>query len=187
MVYSGFGENKVYSALGENRKALEYYNQALSLYHAVEDRSAETGTLNNISAVYSSLGWDNLKQLTPGQETRVVLNDARSYQGKLQSVSDDALVIHSENGDQTFTRESVARVSIKRGRHRTRNVLLGTAIGAGAGLGLGAAIDRCGSNTVGCTGNKGKAIVAPLFGLVGASVGALISRGGGWQDVYPSR
>jgi hypothetical protein len=101
-------------------------------------------------------------------------------------VSDEALVLHLANGDQTFTRQSIARVSIKRGRHRTRNVLLGAAIGAGTGLGLGAAIDRCGANAVGCTGNKGKAILAPLLGLIGAGVGALISQGGGWQDVYPS-
>ena len=61
-----------------------------------------------------SSDWTNLKQLTPGQETKVSLTDGKSYQGDLQSMSDDALVIHSANGDQTFPRQTVQRVSIKR-------------------------------------------------------------------------
>jgi hypothetical protein len=152
---------------------------------SVDHRSGEAVTLNNIGLVYSDLGWGNLKQLAPGQETKVVLNDATSYQGKLQSVSDDVLVIHTGNGNQTFTRQSVARVSIKRRGHRGRNALIGAALGAGAGLGVGAAIDHCGSKPAPCFGNKGKAIATPLFALIGAGIGALISRGG-WQEVYPS-
>ncbi|MBD2570987.1 CHAT domain-containing protein [Anabaena lutea] len=46
----------VYSDLGENQKALAYYNQALPLRRAVENRGGEANTLNNIGTVYSSLG-----------------------------------------------------------------------------------------------------------------------------------
>ncbi len=46
----------VWSALGEKAKALEYYGQALSLYHAVGDRGGEARTLNNIGGVYYALG-----------------------------------------------------------------------------------------------------------------------------------
>ncbi len=38
------------------QKALEFFNQALSLYRAVGDRSGEATTLNNIGRVYSALG-----------------------------------------------------------------------------------------------------------------------------------
>ncbi|WP_236506282.1 CHAT domain-containing protein, partial [Tychonema sp. BBK16] len=46
----------VYSALGEQQKALEYYSQSLPLSRAVGDRSGEAITLNNIGGVYSQLG-----------------------------------------------------------------------------------------------------------------------------------
>ena len=38
------------------RKALEKYNEALPIRRAVGDRSGEANTLNNIGAVYRSLG-----------------------------------------------------------------------------------------------------------------------------------
>ncbi|MDT9257715.1 MAG: tetratricopeptide repeat protein, partial [Limnospira sp. PMC 1254.20] len=44
------------SSLGEKQTALDYYNQALPLYRAVEDRGGEATTLNNIGLVYDSLG-----------------------------------------------------------------------------------------------------------------------------------
>jgi tetratricopeptide (TPR) repeat protein len=48
----------VYSDLGDNSLALEYYQQALvlSIRRAVEDRGGEATTLNNIGSVYSDLG-----------------------------------------------------------------------------------------------------------------------------------
>lgn len=128
--------------------------------------------------------WGNLKQLTP-EELKVVQTDGKSYEGKFQSVSDGALVIHSGSGEQTFTPEGVKRVSIKRRTHRGRNALIGGAIGAGAGLGIGVAIDRCQLGDIIGSGNRGKAIATPLFGLVGAGIGALVSKGG-WQEIYHS-
>ena len=52
---------RVYSDLGEKQKALDYYNQALSLMWAVGDtlprnRPVEATTLNNIGLVYFNLG-----------------------------------------------------------------------------------------------------------------------------------
>ncbi|MBW4549544.1 MAG: CHAT domain-containing protein [Aphanocapsa sp. GSE-SYN-MK-11-07L] len=50
------GTGAVYSALGEQQKALAYYNQALPLRKAVGDRSGEANTLSNIGVVYADLG-----------------------------------------------------------------------------------------------------------------------------------
>jgi CHAT domain-containing protein/uncharacterized protein HemY len=47
---------RVYSALGEKQKALDFYNQALPIRRAVGDRGGEATTLNNIGAVYDALG-----------------------------------------------------------------------------------------------------------------------------------
>ncbi|MBC7929937.1 MAG: tetratricopeptide repeat protein, partial [Rubrivivax sp.] len=50
--YSG----RASSRLGEQQKALEFYNQALALRRAVGDREGEATTLNDIGAVYRGLG-----------------------------------------------------------------------------------------------------------------------------------
>jgi tetratricopeptide (TPR) repeat protein len=42
--------------LGQKRKALEFYTQALPLLRAVGDRRVDATTLNNIGEVYDSLG-----------------------------------------------------------------------------------------------------------------------------------
>jgi tetratricopeptide (TPR) repeat protein len=51
-----------YYGLGENQKALDFYNQARPLYSAVGDRDGEAATLDNIGAAYSGLG-ENQKAL----------------------------------------------------------------------------------------------------------------------------
>ena len=47
---------RVYSNLGERRRALEYYEQALPMHREVGSRAMEATTLNNIGAVYDALG-----------------------------------------------------------------------------------------------------------------------------------
>ena len=131
-------------------------------------------------------GWNNLKQLSSGQQIRVVLNGKKSFKSQFQSITDDAIIIHANGADQTLSRSSVQEVSSRRPGHRGRHALIGAAIGAGAGLGTGAAIDNdCSRESIVCTGNNGKAILTPVFGLIGAGIGALLPAGG-WQEVYRS-
>ena len=130
--------------------------------------------------------WDTLNQLTAGQQIRVVLNDSKSYKGQFQALTDDAIVIHSKGADQTLPRQGVKMISSKCPGHRGRHALIGAAIGAGAGLGTGAAVDaQCSPQSFFCTGNQGKAIVTPLFGVLGAAIGAALPSGG-WQELYRS-
>jgi hypothetical protein len=146
--------------------------------------SSERTTSSSSSRVAADkTGWDSLKQLGLYHEAKVVLTNAESYQGKLIAVNEDALVLHSGSSDQTFARDRVQRISIRRPGHRGRNALIGLGIGAGAGLGWGASLDNNGSAF---TKNMGKPIGASLFGLAGAGVGALIPTGG-WQEVYRLR
>src|SRR5205814_9308656 len=118
--------------------------------------------------------WDKLKQLSPGEEVKIVQNDAKSFQGNFQSVSDDAIVLHIAAGDQAFPKETVLRISARGQRHRMRNALIGAGIGAGVGLGIGAAVDKPGNFLQ----NIGKEVFTPVGAIVGAIVGALVPTGG---------
>lgn len=130
--------------------------------------------------------WNNVKQLSPGQQIRVVLDTKQSFRGQFQSVTEEAIIIHANGSDQTLSRSSVQKVFSHRPGHRGRHALIGAAIGAGAGLGSGAAIDNdCSHQSIICTGNKGKAILTPAFGLMGAGIGALLPASG-WQEIYRS-
>ena len=141
-----------------------------------------------ISAVYAKeakspqANWDNLKGLAPGDEIRIVLNDAKSYKAKFQSVSDEAIVVRLVTGEQTFTRESVLRVSTKGKSHRLRNAALGAAIGVGLGAIMAASTSRNDSEAQAI----GWVVVPPFMGAAGAGVGAFLPTGG-WHDVYRAR
>jgi hypothetical protein len=127
--------------------------------------------------------WTSLKGVARAQKVKVTLTNGKSLQGDFQSVSDNALVIHLASGDQTFSREEVRRLAIKRNGHRGKHTLIGAAIGAGAGLGAGIAVDQCSPTVIVCTGNKGKAIITPTFALIGAGIGALLPANA-WQEIY---
>ena len=126
--------------------------------------------------------WDNLKQLAPNEQVRIVLSDAKSYLGEFQSVSDGAIVVRVVTGVQTFAREDVLRVSTKGASHLRRNALIGAAAGFGAGTAIVA---------LACLSAQCKGPVAPILGAsVGAPVGALVGfvmPTGGWHDVYRAR
>ena len=92
----------------------------------------------------SQNNWDNLKQLAPGQQIRIVLNNAKSYTGQFQSVSDAGIVVRSATGGQVFERQSVLRVSTQGKSHRGRNALIGLAVGTGAGIIVGIASPELG-------------------------------------------
>ena len=131
--------------------------------------------------------WNVVQQLTSGQELKIVLKEGGSRRGTFESATDSSVVMRSKNNQQTLSREQVNRILVKRKGHRGRNALIGAGIGAGAGLGAGAAIENdCAKTSIICTGNKGKAILTPVFGLLGAGIGALIPSGG-WREVYRSR
>ena len=125
--------------------------------------------------------WDDVKRLTVGREVLVVQKDAKSFQGKLQSVSDATVVISMATGEQTIPKDSILRVSSKGDSHRWRNAGLGAGIGAGGGAGIAAAA----GNSSGFGWSRGlSAAVGAVIGLAaGAAVGAALPTGG-WHEVY---
>lgn len=130
------------------------------------------------------VGWVTVKQLAPGEQVKIVLNGGKSHRGVLQSVGDDAIAIGT---GESFQKQDVRRVLVKKRGHRGRNALIGLGIGAAAGLASGAAIDSdCSKTSIICTGNRGKAILTPVFGVLGLGIGAVVPSGG-WREVYKAQ
>ena len=129
--------------------------------------------------------WDNLKALPQGKEIQVVLNNAESYRGLLQTVTEEAIVVRTAGGEQTFTRQSILRVSTKGESHRGRNAVIGAIVGLAGGAATVAALCQ---GTTSCTGTGTAAlVVGGGFGApVGAVAGAVIPTGG-WRDIYRAR
>jgi hypothetical protein len=137
-------------------------------------------------AQFAKDSWDSLKQLASGQQIRIVLNDAKSYGGRFQSVSNDGLIVRTGGGEQTFERQNVLRVSTKGRSHRGRNALIGLAVGAGAGVIVAVASPELGTGKCAqgsCVDAGTVSMVGFWGGALGAGLGAAIPTGG-WHDVY---
>jgi hypothetical protein len=134
-----------------------------------------------LPAAAQNPSWDTLNQLTAGQQIRVVMSDSKSYKGQFQALTEDAIVIHSKGTDQTVSRQSVKLIFSRRPSHRGRHALIGAGIGAGVGLSTAGPI----SSGCLCTANDVRAVATPLFGVLGAGIGAALPSGG-WQELYRS-
>jgi len=129
------------------------------------------------------VNWDRVKQLSPGQEVLVVQNSSQTFQGRLQSVSDDSIVIRLTAGEQTLAKDNILRVSSRRASHRWRNL----ALGAGAGFGAGAGIGAAAGNPHGILRRDATAAGGAVIGLVGGAVVGAALPTGGWREVYRAR
>ncbi len=113
--------------------------------------------------------WENLRQLSPGQKIEVVDMNLKSLRGAFMSFSDEAISLRTDDGEKSLERANVMRVSASGGK-RGRNALIGLAIGAGAGLAVGAAVNAHLRETTGPDILAEAAV--PLGGAIGAGAGA---------------
>jgi hypothetical protein len=137
--------------------------------------------------IKNQAAWDKLKQLSAGQQVRVVQIAAQSTTGSFRSVTDEAIVVSTATGEQTISRQSVLRVSTKGPGHRARNALIGAGIGAGAGAGIGAATAHCGQGfCIGATRGEVIGVVTGVGAIVGAVIGVVLPTSG-WHEIYRAR
>src|ERR1035438_3459643 len=100
------------------------------------------GVLFFILPVAAQTGnWGNIEALSAGTNVEIRLTGGESAQGRLESVSDSAVVVNQKNSQRMFARQGIAQLSVKKEGHRGRNAAIGLAVGAGGGLAAGAAVD----------------------------------------------
>lgn len=109
--------------------------------------------------------WTNLGVLRAGQKIQIVDTNSKKHSGTFVNVSETAISYQGAVGQQSFQKQEIRSVKLMENKHRSRNTLIGGAVGAGAGAGIGAASWE----NHGFLGSKG----------VGAEVGAAIGFVGG--------
>jgi len=155
-----------------------------------------TGTASGQDPIGRSSSWDNLRSLRSDQEIRVVMNNFKSYQGEFESLSDDGITLRQAAGEQTLARKDILRVSQKIGQdHGVRNAIVGTVVGAGAGLVIGLVANHVIWSHVNCDEGPECApppnphwgiILTPVGGVAGTAIGAAVPTRA-WRDVYRAR
>jgi hypothetical protein len=135
----------------------------------------------NVSA--QTADWGVLKSIAVGAEVRIVVSGRSALQGSLVGVTDDSFLLHSGSGQQTFGRQEVMRVSVKKKSHRKRNVLIGLAAGAGVGLVAGLASQCAGGSCFVLSRGELTAVTTTVGAGVGTLVGVAIPSGG-WHKIY---
>lgn len=126
--------------------------------------------------------WNKVRTFAPGAEVRVQISGQSATRGRLERVTDDSVVLTTAKSRQTFPRQQIVRISLRKDGHRARNALIGAGIGAGAGLGVGLAAGRC---TQFCIVSPGviRGALAGVGAVLGAIVGVVFPTGG-WKEVY---
>jgi hypothetical protein len=135
-----------------------------------------------IAAQTDTPGWNTVKALAPGTQVRITAG-SRMVRGQIDRITDDALLMISERGQETFDRQQVSAVLVKRLNHRKRNALIGLAAGAGVGLGIGIAA-RSSPGQLQIIPNAAITAGFAVAGALGGTIAGAVIPTGGWREVY---
>lgn len=134
------------------------------------------------AAQTSAVNWNSVKTLTAGTQVRVTAG-SRTVRGQIDRITDDALVETSGKGQETFERQQILAVSIRKPSRRKRNALIGLAAGTGIGLGVGiAARSRPGQLEI--VPNGAVTAAFTVAGAIGGTIVGAVIPTGGWREVY---
>jgi hypothetical protein len=123
-------------------------------------------------------GWDSVTRITEGQKIELRTRDGVELKGTFISATAESIAIRYKSGEQSVDRTNVLRVRVYDAGRRTRKGVMWTAIGAGAGFGVGmAACPQCSNE-----GNGAK-YVGPGV-AVGAGMGALGFLSSPYKTIY---
>jgi hypothetical protein len=123
-------------------------------------------------------GWDSVTRITEGQKIELRTRDGAKLQGTFISATAESIAIRYKSGEQSIERANVLKVRVYDAGRRTRKGVMWTAIGAGAGFGVGAAVCPQCSNE-----GDGAKYIGPGV-AVGAALGALGFLSSPYKTIY---
>ena len=126
--------------------------------------------------------WENLQQLRVGQKIEVVDTNLKKLKGTFLSFSEEAISLRVGKDEVGVRRGDILRVSLRGKPKRWQSALVGMAIGAGAGLAIGASRRECGSEDAVC-----KLIGTVIGAGAGAGVGAAFPFIPSYQTIYRAK
>ncbi len=124
--------------------------------------------LSCVSRAQDKTAWSSLTGLNAGQKIQIVDTQSKKHSGIFVSASDTAISFSETTGDHSIEKQNLRSVTLMENKHRLRNTLILTGIGAGVGAGIGAA----------ATGHGGS-IILSVSHAKGAGVGAVLGAVGG--------
>lgn len=127
------------------------------------------------SALAQTGDWAAVEGLPSGADISIKTKQGSKYQGNLDSVTPELLILWSQERDfpgRKFVRREIPRADVKQVRlnRRLASVAAGAAIGAGIGVGVGAIADSQARS------NEDNGLIGFVLGLLGALIGAGIAK-----------
>src|SRR5262245_11514979 len=128
--------------------------------------------------------WENLRQLTAGQNIQVVDIKLKSTKGKFVAFSEQTISLRRGQNELLFQRSDVLRVNAG-GGGRLKNALVGGTVGLLIGVLGGAVLDALDDVDRTDPGSNNGKLAGTAVGLgIGAGVGAIFP---GYHTIYRSQ
>jgi hypothetical protein len=117
-------------------------------------------------------GWEAVQRIPPDQKINVITRAGAKMGGSFVTATETGLVLRSKSGEESIGREDIVAVRVADPSSRMRRGVIGTAIGAGVGLGLSYPVCERIYNEGGNRSSCVAGITAPFTGG-GAALGFL--------------
>ena len=132
-----------------------------------------------VSALLAAEGsWADVVALRPNEKIQVVKRDKKSLQGEVVRADAEQITMTVRGQATTVAKADVVRISRSAGR--TRNTVIGAAIGVGASAFLGAFLQKRLYNEGG-NGDQALAVSLAVGGGIGTAIGASQTH---FQTIY---
>lgn len=122
--------------------------------------------------------WEAIQRIQSDHKIEITTRDGVRTHATFVSATADSLTVREKSGERSLPRAQIKKVRVSDPARRLRNGLLWTAIGAGGGAGVGAAVCPSCPNE-----GHGYKYVGPGV-AIGAGVGALAFLPAPYRTVY---